>query len=136
MPLHKGLEAELSKQLSVINAVIEGNPYFILASPYSDLMTLKAFSRNKKHQYYVRFDEPALNDKVINEVTSALKQTKFVVVSTKDYYGLNDLKTFNLFNKIMAHVKNTFYIVDEYIAPQEENPAIKHVDGFLVLRKR
>ena len=46
-------------------------------------------------------------------MTSALKQTKFVGVSTKDCYGLIDLKTFNLFNKIMWHVKNTFYIVDE-----------------------
>jgi len=90
LPLNKGLEAELSKQLSVINAVIEGNPYFILASPHDDLMTLKAFLRSEKHQYYVSFHKLVLNDKVVNEVTSALKQKKFVVVSTKDYCGLID----------------------------------------------
>jgi hypothetical protein len=49
LPVHKGLEAELSKHLSDMNGVIGGNPYFILASPYSDLMTLKAFSRNEKY---------------------------------------------------------------------------------------
>ena len=134
MPLQQEIAEELGKQIGVLKRSIHNKPYLVLASEMSPLMTLPILVDNVDPQYYVRLDAPALNETVVERVESMLEKAPFVIVNAKDYRApiLED----DDFRRLMEYTRARFSAIDEYIEPVNASSAVKHIDGFVVLKAK
>lgn len=137
LPLHRDIARELEAQVTVLQRATRGEAYFVLASPTYNLLTLPILVDNGRPQYYVRFDAAAVSRDVSRETIAALARVPYVVVAGGDYRDFLAGKTEDVaFRELMVYVSREFAVVDEFSGPAAESVATRHVDGFLVLKKR
>lgn len=137
LPLDKNVVQELDAQMAVLQRSAKGAPYFVLTSPAYNLLTLPILVDNIRPQYYVRFDSAAVSNDVVKSTITVISEIPYVVVATGDYQDYLAGKTENTsFHELMIYVAREFAVVDEYSGTSKNSLATRHIDGFLVLKKK
>jgi hypothetical protein len=137
LPLHKDIAQELDTQMRVLQRVTRGAAYFVLTSPTYNLLTLPILVDNGRPQYYVRFDAAAVSSDVVKKTIMALEKVPYVIVASGDYQDYLAGKTEDTaFRELMTYVNREFAVVDEFAGPGTDSLATRHMDGFMVLKKR
>jgi hypothetical protein len=137
LPLDRHIALELGAQVEVLTRAIKGAPYFVLTSPAYNLLTLPILVENGNPQYYVRFDAAAMSKEVVRDTLVALANVPFVVVATGDYHDFVAGKTEDTnFRELMNYVATAFVAVDGYSKVGEVSLSTRHLDPFLVLKRR
>ncbi|MCG3772053.1 MAG: hypothetical protein JW384_03254 [Nitrosomonadaceae bacterium] len=137
LPLDREVDREIGSQVSVLRAAISGEGYFIFTSPKYNLAWLPALVGNAISQHYFRFDDKIMNEKISNAVIGELGHVNYVVVAADEYEScaIGDMSD-SEFGKVMSYIVENYSAVGQYVRPVEESPATKHIDGFIILKKK